>query len=179
MTPHNSDQLSQQLHENIDSIVGFHQREQEKLSKLERSLDRVCGFIVRPYYLIALLVTTVLWIFFNLIAIPGIYAFDPAPFPLLHGLLTLAALVTATIVLITQQRQARLDLQVNLLTEQKVTKIIHLIEELRRDLPMVRDRHDPEAAELQQPTDTAQVLSALEDIEAGGKAEPDPKGAGS
>jgi len=53
-------------------------------------------------------------------------------------------------------------LQVNLLTEQKVTKLIHLLEELRRDLPMVKDRHDPEAAALQQRTDTEQVLVALE-----------------
>jgi uncharacterized membrane protein len=48
------------------------------------------------------------------------------------------------------------------LTEQKVTKLIHLIEELRRDLPMVENRHDPEAAALQQRTDTAQILSALQ-----------------
>ncbi len=86
-------------------------------------------------------------------------------------LLTVAALATSTIVLITQQRQARLesqrahlDLQVNLLTEQKVTKIIDLIEELRRDLPMVQDRDDPESAVLQKRTNTTQVLSALEDI---------------
>jgi uncharacterized membrane protein len=75
------------------------------------------------------------------------------------------------VVLIAQNREAKLekqrahlDLQVNLLTEQKVTKLIHLLEELRRDLPMVRDRHDPEAAVLQQRTDTAQVLSAIEDF---------------
>jgi hypothetical protein len=42
--------------------------------------------------------------------------------------------------------------------------LIHLLEELRRDLPMVKDRHDPEATALQQPTDTAQVLVALEDV---------------
>jgi uncharacterized membrane protein len=52
------------------------------------------------------------------------------------------------------------------LTEQKVTKLIHLLEELRRDLPMVKDRHDPEAASLQQRTDTAQVLSALANVDA-------------
>jgi uncharacterized membrane protein len=52
-------------------------------------------------------------------------------------------------------------LQINLVTEQKVTKLIHLIEELRRDLPMVRNREDPHAAALEQRTDTAQVVSAL------------------
>jgi len=72
------------------------------------------------------------------------------------------------VVLITQNREAKLEkqrseleLQVNLLTEQKTTKLIRLIEELRRDLPMVRDRHDPEAAALQKTTDPEEVLAAL------------------
>lgn len=50
----------------------------------------------------------------------------------------------------------------NLLTEQKVTKLIVLLGELRRDLPSVHDRIDAEAGILQQPTDTARVLSALD-----------------
>jgi uncharacterized membrane protein len=56
-----------------------------------------------------------------------------------------------------------------LLTEQKVTKLIHLLEELRRDLPMVENRHDSEAVALQQRTDPAQVLSALETVVSDGE----------
>ena len=77
--------------------------------------------------------------------------FDPVPLLRLQGLMTLAAWLTTTVVLNTPSRSARrerhrahLDLQVNLITEQKVTTLIHLLEELRRDLPMVRDRHDAE-----------------------------------
>ncbi len=51
------------------------------------------------------------------------------------------------------ERRAHLDLKVTLLTEQKAAKLIDLLEELRRDLPNVRDRHDPEAAELKQAMD--------------------------
>jgi uncharacterized membrane protein len=65
-----------------------------------------------------------------------------------------------------QERRAgtaqRVELQVNILTEQKTTKLVHLLEELRRDLPMVRDRHDADATKLQQPTDATEILSALE-----------------
>jgi uncharacterized membrane protein len=85
--------------------------------------------------------------------------------------LTFAAVLTTTVVLIVQDRLTRMEtqrsqlvLQLNLLTEQKVTKVIHLLEELRRDLPMVKDRHDPEAAALQQRTDTAHVLVALQTV---------------
>lgn len=95
-------------------------------------------------------------------------AFDPLPFPFLDGILSLAALVSTTVILIAQNRQTRLEqqhthltLQVNLLTEQKVTKLIHLMEELRRDLPMVRDRHDPQSEAMQQPTDAEEVVSAI------------------
>ena len=60
--------------------------------------------------------------------------------------------------------RARHDLQVNLLTEQKVTKLIHLLEELRRDLPIVRDRHDPQATAMQEGADTDEVVSALREV---------------
>ena len=95
----------------------------------------------------------------------------PRPPHGVDGILSLVALITTTIVLIAQNRQAKLEqqhthlaLQVNLLTEQKVTKLIHLIEELRRDLPMVKDRHDAQATALQERADTAQVVSAIEEV---------------
>lgn len=166
------DALPHQVNQNIESIAAFHHREHEKLSRAERRLERVSALVGRPGYLIALLSLVALWIALNVLAgVMGFKALDPAPFSRLQGLLTLAALATTTIVLMTQQRlgrleshRAHLDLQVNLLTEQKVTKLIHLLEELRRDLPMVQDRHDAVATALQQATDTAQVLSALEEV---------------
>jgi hypothetical protein len=47
------------------------------------------------------------------------------------------------------------------LTEQKVSKLILLIEELRHDLPMVKDRNDPQATAMQEAADTAQVAELL------------------
>jgi uncharacterized membrane protein len=91
-----------------------------------------------------------------------------APFAWLDTVLTLIALFTTTVVLIAQNRQTKfeqqrshLDLQVNLPTEQKVTKVIHLLEELRRDLPIVENRHDAQATLIQEGADAGQVLSAL------------------
>ena len=46
-------------------------------------------------------------------------------------------------------------LQVSLLTEYEVTKVIHLVEELRRELPMMRNRDDPQPQLLQEAADTA------------------------
>lgn len=158
------------IHQNISDIVAFQEREHEKIGAAQRRLEALSTLIGRPLYLASLLTVVGLWVAANAIAVHlGATPLDPPPFVWLTGFLTLAALVTTTVVLFAQNRQsklenqrAHLDLQVNLLTEQKVTKLIHLMEELRRDLPMVRDRHDPVAVALQQPTDTTRVLSALE-----------------
>ena len=79
-----------------------------------------------------------------------------------------AALLIATGVLVQQTREDRLAeqrshliLQINLLTEQKIAKLIELIEELREDLPTIRDREDLEARIMQQATDPQIVLDIL------------------
>lgn len=61
------------------------------------------------------------------------------------------------------ERHAQLDLQVNLLAEQKVAKLIALVEELRRDMPSVPDRVDPVAEGMTEPLDPEVVLTVLED----------------
>ncbi|MCY7285604.1 MAG: DUF1003 domain-containing protein [Cyanobacteria bacterium CAN_BIN43] len=78
--------------------------------------------------------------------------------------------ITSTGVLIYQARQEKvaeershLTLQLNLFTEQKIAKLIALVEELRTDLPNVRNRHDSEAFEMQKTTNPQVVLNALKE----------------
>jgi uncharacterized membrane protein len=53
-------------------------------------------------------------------------------------------------------------LQVNLLTEQKLAKVISLVEELRTDLPNVKNRHDEEAETMKQATDPQALIDAIQ-----------------
>jgi uncharacterized membrane protein len=160
------------LEHNVDSVREVQKRELRQRPASHRVVDRISRIIARPLYLVALFVFVAGWIAANLLAPRfGRAAFDPAPFPLLDGILSLAALVSTTIILIAQNRQTRIEtrhahiaLQVNLMTEQKVAKIINLLEELRHDMPMVKDRFDPQAASLSQKTDALEVLSAIEDV---------------
>ena len=83
--------------------------------------------------------------------------------------MALYASVVTTIVLTTQRRQNKetahyqhFELQVNLLAEQRTAKIIALLEELRRDLPNVRDRVDPVAEALQEVVAPGAVDSAID-----------------
>jgi uncharacterized membrane protein len=163
--------LSEHIDQNIETIAALQRRDREMTSASQRLVERMSRFIGRPAYLLGLLVFVVGWVATNVGTPFGIAPFDPPPFELLDGILTFSALVTATIVLIAQNRQTKrelqhrhLDLQVSLLTEQKVTKLIHLVEELRRDLPMVKDRDDPQATVLQEAADTAAVISAMDEV---------------
>ena len=69
---------------------------------------------------------------------------------------------------ISQNIAAVLDLKVMLLTEQKAAMLGDLMEALRRDLPNVKNRHDPEAAALRQSMNPDLVLAALDE-----RSEPD------
>ena len=166
-----------QIQENISAVLDFYQREEERISLSQRLVERVSYFVAKPAFLGFILTCVAIWITLNLAADKlGIPEFDPAPFFWLQGIIGLSGLLTATVVLSKQDRLARLadrrehlDLKVALLTEQKVAKLIDLIEELRRDSPNVKDRHDAEAAVLQQAMNPEQVLAALDE-----RADPAP-----
>ena len=158
--------------QNIESIAAFYKREEQKLTWSQRIVEAVSSIVGRPIFIGGIVLFVMLWMVANLVARRlGTVEFDPPPFFWLQGLVSLSALLTTTVVLIKQERLAKLeerrehlDLQVNLLTEQKVTKLIHLLEELRRDLPMVKNRHDPEAEVMKQPTDPHRVLAETHEL---------------
>jgi len=167
--------------QNIEAIQAFYLREEQNLTRPQRMLETVSDALGRPVYLGVIVAFVVLWLLANtLLSQTGFATFDPPPFPWLQGIVGLGAFLTMIVVLIKQNRLARLEerrahleLQVNLLTEQKTTKLINLMEELRHDLPMIKDRHDPEATVYQQPTNPESVLAALDHRQETGERAPD------
>jgi len=165
-----------QISQNIEAVLEFYTREEQKISRWQRILERISLFIGQPGFLGFILLFVSLWMLANTVLRQfGVAEFDPAPFFWLQGIVGLGALLTTTVVLTKQNRlakleeqRAHLDMKVTLLTEQKAAKLIDLLEELRRDLPNVRNRHDPEAAALQQSMNPELVLAALDE-----RSEPD------
>lgn len=165
-----------QISQNIEAVLDFYTREDQKISRSQHILERVSSYIGQPVFLGIILLFVALWIIANdVLHRLGLAEFDPPPFFWLQGIVGLGALLTATVVLTKQNRlaklaeqRAHLDLKVTLLTEQKAAKLIDLLEELRRDLPNVKNRHDPEAAALQQSMNPELVLAALDE-----RSEPD------
>lgn len=169
--PGQSAEPGAQISQNIETILAFYAIDEKKIGFSQRVLESISDSVGRPLYLGSVAFLAALWIVANVLAHHlGFAEYDPAPFFWLQGLVSLGALMTTTVVLIKQnrlakieERRAHLELQVNLLTEQKTTKLISLMEELRRDLPMVKNRYDAEAAALQQPIDAEQVLAELDE----------------
>jgi uncharacterized membrane protein len=161
------------VNESIEAIAELVQRGERHMTVHQRGIERLTSAVARPQFLYLIIVIALSWIGFNeSLRALGARPVDPAPFCYLQCLVTLAALVIATMVLITQNRhlaqsekRGHLDLQINLLTERKITKVIALLEELRRDLPNVRNRADPEATAMAVRADPLAVADALQAIE--------------
>ena len=164
--------LPDHVSHNIEAIKTLHMRADENLSRYQRPIETVSSLLGHPAFFYGIVFFVTAWVLLNVFSpLFAVAPFDPAPYFWLQGLVGLGALLTTTIVLITQTRQgklaeqrAQLDLQVSLLAEQKTAKLIALLEELRRDLPEVTNRHDAEAVAMEQSTDPHAILDALETL---------------
>jgi uncharacterized membrane protein len=168
--PDSRARLPSSVTDNIDTVAEFYARHEERVSTTQRIVEKVALFLGSPGYVAANIVFIIGWIAANLLAEDiGWTQIDEPPFFWLQGVIGLNAFIISTTVLIRQNRMSRLadhhahlDLQVNLLTEEKSSKIIQMLEELRRDMPNVRKTEDDEAAELARPADPRAVLTEIE-----------------
>jgi len=166
-------ELPPSVSENIDTITEFYQRHAERMSLPQTIIEKMSVILGSPGYVAASVIFMIGWIIANLVALElGYEEVDEPPFFWLQGIIAINAFIISTTVLIRQNRMsklaehhARLDLQVNLLTEEKSSKIIAMLEALRRDIPGIAGDVDQEAAEMAEPADAKAVLDAIESEE--------------
>lgn len=108
------------------------------------------------------------WILANLGKIPGIPVFDPYPFILLTMVVSLEAIILSIIVLMSQNRQSHvstireeLDMQVNLISEREITKILYLLTLVLKKEGIKFE--DPELSEMIKQTDISYIERQLKD----------------
>jgi uncharacterized membrane protein len=138
-----------------------------------RAVARTMTFVGRPQFLGVLTVIAASWICLNLLAgALGYRPIDPPPFSGLIGAVSLASLYMVVLILATQRREnqlaqlrEKLNLELAILSEQKTAKVIQLLEESRRDNPLLRNRVDQEAEAMAQPADPQSVLEAIKETE--------------
>jgi uncharacterized membrane protein len=169
--PHPAEEIvPEHVSENIDAVLALRAKSERQLHRSQRAVESLTGALGKPRTLYVLIACVLVWTSYNhSVAVAGGRPFDVAPYFYLQGIITLYAAGMTTIILITQNRQskevernAHLELQVSLLAEQRTAKIIALLEELRRDLPNVRNRVDPIADALQEAVPPTAVSSALD-----------------
>jgi uncharacterized membrane protein len=152
-------------------ILALRAREKAQIDSHQRIVERIASALGRPRTTYVALAAAAAWMAYNTFASAlGGRQLDPPPFFWMDSVAALTSIVLTTTVLTTQMRQARhadlrsqLDLQVNLRAEQKIAKLIALVEELRRDLPNVPDRRDHEAEAMTQAVNPEAVLSVIEE----------------
>ncbi|MEK9173021.1 MAG: DUF1003 domain-containing protein [Patescibacteria group bacterium] len=108
------------------------------------------------------------WIVVNTGLIPGITPFDPYPFGFLTMIVSLEAIMLAIVVLVSQNRAMKIDdlreeidLQVDIITEQEITKLMSLVLLLLQKNGVDISK-DADLQGMLQPTDTGKIQKILE-----------------
>ena len=165
--------LPTHVQEAIQAIAAMHASHREQASWLDRFIDRLTATVAKANFLLALAVLLMLWTLSNTMAHRfGFATFDDPPsFPIASFLVSCVELFIAVLILASQTRADRLanlreqmTLETVLLNTQKASKLIDLMEELRRDSPNVKDRVDLEAMEMAGLPDHDTVLNAIQEI---------------
>lgn len=157
------------IEQNVDAIAALMSEEARTLTRHQRAVERMLRLVTTPGFLYGVTITMAVWIGINVgMKLSGRPPVDEPPFYWMQMATGVLALVMTLVVVITQSRQGRiaernahLDLQVSLLVDQKAAKIIELLEEMRRDMPNVRNRVDAQAEELQVAVDPTLVAAAI------------------
>ncbi|MFL6820857.1 MAG: DUF1003 domain-containing protein [Bradyrhizobium sp.] len=152
--------------ENIEAVIRLEEEEEHRSTPLER-ISHVIGTFVGTIYFVALqCALIVIWV-----AVNKSLSFDPFPYPLLSLFLCGEAVILSSFVLIRQNRtelinnrRNHLDLQINLLAEKEVTKVLQLLTAVNEHLkvPGHASREDEELTEETAVEELAQQLKEKE-----------------
>jgi len=150
-------------------LANFSDREDAQISGMQLVIERISAFFGNPWYFAFCVVFIVGWMAVNTWGAHAAWKHvDEPPFSLLQGIVSSNALLLTVAVLIRQNRMARLaehrshlDLQINLLTEQKATKVLQVLDKLQRELTALRHHPDTQMEEMTKPADANALLHAI------------------
>jgi uncharacterized membrane protein len=152
---------------NIQALLEQRAGEEQRLGwqdRLAAAITRFCGSMTFVYLHAAVFGA---WVAVNLGWIPNIPKFDPT-FVVLAMVASVEAIFLSTFILITQNRmmsaadkRADLNLQINLLAEHEITRLIQMNARICEHLG-IDTRDYPELPELAQDIKPEQVLKTME-----------------
>lgn len=161
--------LPAHMSDTIGAIAKLHADHERAASPIQRLIEKTTERLAKPRFLgeFSLFVTGWVGIVGLQMKLYG-SSFDPPPFNLLQGILTVLAVYITALILSTQRRagqlashREQLTLELATLAEQKSAKTIALLEEIRRDNPLLPNRVDNDADAMAEAIDPEVVLQAI------------------
>ena len=159
--------LTAVLERNIQTLLEVRRQLERKKTRRDRVADRVTRFSGSMAFVYLHVGWFSAWVLLNL-GLFGLPAFDPFPFGLLTMIVSLEAIFLSTFVLISQNRmgaiaedRADLDVQIDMLAEYEITKILRLTDAIARHLQL-KEGQDPELQDLEQIVEPDVVLREME-----------------
>lgn len=160
-------ELSEVVQRNIQTLLEFRRTMDKKKSFEETFADRITGFTGSMLFVYIHATLFGGWLLVNTGVVPGVRPFDPFPFVMLAMIASVEAIFLSTFVLISQNRmavmadqRADLDLQVNLLAEHEITRLIKLVDLIAQRVGVRED--DPQLEELKKDVRPEIVLQEID-----------------
>jgi uncharacterized membrane protein len=164
-TAHARPGLAHVVERNISALLARRHREEAGRGRQDRIAGRISQFAGSMRFVYIHLVIVGTWIVWNVGWLP-FRPFDPQ-FTVLGMTAAVEAIFLSTFVLITQNRmqesadtRADLDLQVSLLDEHEVTRLVHLTMAIAKQME-IAEAHDPELEELARDVHPEKVLDEI------------------
>jgi uncharacterized membrane protein len=159
--------MAKVVERNIRALLEQRQEQQGSRSRQEKIADAVTRFTGSMRFVYIHLAVFGSWIVINLGWLPGVPRFDPS-FVVLAMVASVEAIFLSTFVLISQNRmsaladkRADLDLQVSLLAEHEITRLITLVSAMAERMGVDQAR-DPELSELSRDVRPEKVMETME-----------------
>lgn len=154
------------LERNINALLDRRKEENTRKSSEEKIADRITRFTGSMLFVYIHIFLFGIWILWNT-GVLGLPPFDKS-LVVLAMVASVEAIFLSTFVLISQNRMAKqadkradLDLQVSLLTEHEVTRLLTLVTAMAKKLD-IAESHDPELNELANDVLPEKVLDTMD-----------------
>jgi uncharacterized membrane protein len=172
---HRPEYMAGVVERNIRALIDHREEEERAKSTQNRIADAITRFTGSMTFVYVHVVVFGLWIVVNLGWVPGVPRFDET-FVVLAMVASVEAIFLSTFVLISQNRMAALadkradlDLQVSLLAEHEVTRLLTLVREIAHKVG-VDTSGDAELHELAKDVQPEKVLEKMEQTERSAEA---------
>jgi uncharacterized membrane protein len=163
-------QGSEHTQSHIDSIAKQETEFIEKRTLSERAGDAVAGFAGSLVFVMIQALLVLGWILVNARGVPGIPPFDPYPFSLLGLMVAVEAVVLSSFILMRQNRMTKraerrdhLNLQLDLIAEKEVTKLLQMVRALCAHLELNQIAEDQELKEFTKATSVETLTQRIDD----------------